>query len=313
MARCLGHENFVGKVDLSPDGKLAVSGGDDEILRFWSVPDGKQVRTVPVADPRERAYIGDVKFSPDSKLVAALVNKPQTHQLRWWDVKAGKELQRPISVERGFSLAFSPNGSKLAVAGDGVQVWDLNTVRKLHDFQFNRSIGRAFRVVFSPDGTRLAAGLHDYGQVGLPIRPLVRVWDVESGKEVFTTHEERSAVNAVAFSPDSTLLAEGGENSREEEPARVHLWDLTRKRLVHALPADKEVIFCLAFHPSGKLLATGGDDSVIRLWDVTSGKLLCKLEGHTDQVDALTFSTDGKTLVSAGRDKFVLIWRIDWK
>src|SRR5207249_1332435 len=43
VAECLGHEDIVTSVTISPDGKLAVSAGDDQTLRFWSVPDGKPI------------------------------------------------------------------------------------------------------------------------------------------------------------------------------------------------------------------------------------------------------------------------------
>jgi sugar lactone lactonase YvrE len=208
-------------------------------------------------------------------------------------------------MQRPFGLAFSPDSTKLAVAGSGVQVWDMQLARKLHDFQFDKSIGRGWRVAFSPDGARLAAALHDFGGSELPKSPKVRVWEVSSGKEIFTAWDEGHA-NAVAFSPDGKLLAAGGEHF-----GMVQIWDLGTKKLVHALRADTHAVFCLAFSSDGNTLASGGTEPAIKFWDVATGKLAGKLEGHTDQVADLAFSADGRILASAGRDKLVLLWRMD--
>ena len=55
-------------------------------------------------------------------------------------------------------------------------------------------------VRFSPDGKRLATSSRD---------STAKVWDAETGQEIFTLKGHTAAVGGVTFSPDGTRLATG--------------------------------------------------------------------------------------------------------
>jgi len=305
--RCEGHQKFVVSVAVSPDGKLVASGSDDQTLRFWKAADGKALRTVSAADRRARGgWVGAVAFAPDGKVVVA--NTP-LRGLQFYDPATGKKVRGHAPLKDGaYGVAFSPNGKLLAAANkDWVRVYGTARGDKLHEFTFDREqIGRAWRVAFTPDGKHLAAALHRFGgreQEG----PLVRVWELATGKEVFTAWEGGHA-NAVAFSPDGKLLAAGGEND-----GAVEVYDWAARKQLARFQADAHVVFCLAFSPDGKKLYTGGNDPQVKRWDAATGKAAGQLAGHTDQIADLALSRDGTVLATGGRDRQVLIWHLDGK
>jgi WD40 repeat protein len=303
--KCEGHKTFVVSVAVSPDGKLVASGSDDQTLRLWRASDGKPLHTVSAADPLVKGgWVGAVAFTPDGKTIVA--NTPRWG-LQFYHPRTGKRAAGPAPLKHGaYGVAFSRDGKLLAAANnDWVRVHDAAKGKTLHQFTFDRcQVGRAWHVAFTPDGKHLAAALHCFGgreREG----PLVRIWELATGKEVFTAWQGGHA-NAVTFSPDGKLLAAGGENDGTVE---VYDW-AANKRLVR-FQADAHVVFCLAFSADGKRLYTGGNDPEVKRWDAATGKAAGKLQGHTDQVADLALSKDGTVLATAGRDGRVLIWHLD--
>jgi RNA polymerase sigma factor (sigma-70 family) len=307
---CVGHAGAVVSVAVSPDGKLVASGSDDQTLRFWNAADGKLIRTVLAADPPVKGgWVGAVTFTPDGETVVANTHTG-AESLQWYNTESGKPAVGRTPLKDGaYGVAFSPDGNLLAAANnDWVRVYDLAKGNKLHEFTFNRKqIGRAWRVAFTPDGKYLAAALENYGyreQVG----PLVRIWDLATGKEVFREWEKSAHARAVAFSPNGKMLAAGGEDN-----GIVEVYDWAAKKWIARFQADARVVFCLAFSPDGKKLYTGGNDPEVKVWNTTTFKAAGKLVGHTDQVADLALSQDGTVLATAGRDGRVLIWHLGAK
>ncbi|HYE97396.1 MAG TPA: protein kinase, partial [Planctomycetota bacterium] len=110
---------------------------------------------------------------------------------------------------------------------------------------------------FSQDGRRLASGSEDRR---------VRIWEVESLRDLGIHMAHPGGVLSVAFSPDGRLLATGAWDGR------VRLWDLSTAAEVRAFEGHSSFIQSLAFGARGLSLASGSHDRTARLWDVEAGK-----------------------------------------
>ena len=103
-------------------------------------------------------------------------------------------------------------------------------------------------------------------------------------------------INAIALSPDDSLLASGGADTQ------LRLWNTATGKSTLLPPNHIAPISALAFAPDGKTLASGSDDHTLRLWRIENGALAPGdpplLEGHTTRITAVAFSPDNKVMVS---------------
>jgi WD40 repeat protein len=148
--------------------------------------------------------------------------------------------------------------------------------------------------VISPDGR--SAAITD----GTPI---IRLWDIGSGKIDCLTGGTRGAA-AAAFSPDGQTLISGGL------AGFIDIWDVPRRQAVASIPAHSARVVSVAISPDGTLAASGSTDNTIKLWNLKAKRWLATLKGHKRPVWVLAFSPDGQTLASGSGDHSVRLWNV---
>jgi WD40 repeat protein/serine/threonine protein kinase len=202
-----------------------------------------------------------------------------------------------------WSLAFSPDGQRLASAGGvwGAEqpsagiVWDVASGKEAFRLVGHR--GMIFSVAWS-SGPRplLATASADRS---------VRLWDATDGKEL-AAFTGPNWFRAVAFSPD------GGRVAAASEDGSVWVWDAVRREALRRLngPAAGSAL-SVAFSPDGKRLAVGRYGSGVQLWDLDEGRLAQTLY-HYGNVLGVAFSPDGR-LASSNWTGTIRLWAPDEK
>jgi WD40 repeat protein len=144
---------------------------------------------------------------------------------------------------------------------------------------------------FTPDSAKLASGSFD---------KTIKLWQIDTGKEIYTFADRLKGVFALAVSPDGKYLASGSWNET------IELWDLATGTLLHNLTQHKESVRSLAISPDSQTLISGSFDRTIVLWHLPDGKVI---ETITDPepIAAISLSPDGKFLVSTGDDGSIKI------
>jgi WD40 repeat protein len=112
-------------------------------------------------------------------------------------------------------------------------------------------------------------------------------------------------VYAIAFSPDSTMVATAGSSPR------IHLWDVqTAKELGCLTIGGEDRVQAIVFSPNGKLLACSNALSrIVRVWSLPDRRLIYRLEAQK-QSSCLAISPDGRVLASVGTGSTCLFWNL---
>jgi WD40 repeat protein len=261
------------------------------------------------AEVKDNRDLFPLSISPDGATVACA-----GETLHVIDVKERREISPPqLDLAEGSidSLAFSPDGTKLAVgtralAQEGVFLIDAASGTKIRSFGVP-GIGywNAYTVAFSLDG-KMLAGPIDYSNSGGGIA----LWDVETGKLVHRLRGLFGNPNCLAFSPDGNRLAATNSD------AEVAVWDITTGNLIgsntvgHIHPPKK-----MRFLPGDHQLATAGDDGTIRIWNLADSRQVRSMHieanrgGSAVEIRGMDVSPNGKYIASSTLlDNSVRLW-----
>lgn len=200
-------------------------------------------------------------FSPDGRYIAAVTDSDLSGAGSFeplalvWDVTTGggPVVQFPFSAASfQRDIAFLPGSQRILVAGsDGTAIIDVTS-----GAQVGQIDGAHPPIAVSPDGRKFAAAT-DVNQ-GLTIG----LFDAASGERSAALAGHRQRLVRLAFSPDGTMLASGGDDRL------VITWDLASEQPSAVYEGHAGGVNALAFNPDGNTLWSGGDDRAIIVWDV---------------------------------------------
>jgi WD40 repeat protein/tRNA A-37 threonylcarbamoyl transferase component Bud32 len=238
-----------------------------------AAPAPKEAPPRRIAQFRPSIRVGVIACSPDGKFIAVANDGPTMILMQ----------NAPAKVADG----WKPTVEILeAASGKSLRVLKLVTAEEesLLAAAQRAPIFEVKSLGFSPDATLLAVGT-SIGQVkifNVQSGELLCAPDDEAGRKADPKADAKFAAlarllgsaDALAFSPDGTLLAVGG-GAFDDVPL---LPDLVERSLRGASGPGR-----------------------LKIWEVNNFKLLRDLSGHTAHVEAVAFSADGKLLASAGR------------
>lgn len=314
----------------SPDGATLVTGEAwltlnlwRGRLRLWQVATGRHLRDLGAFD----ASVDDVAFAANGETVAAALRNGTLALHNASDgAPASLQLSTPPSQQPIVSAAFSPNGALLAAgSADGaLLLWQVDNgvlLQQLTDYT-----GAITSVAISSDGTLVWGESSTSFALGEARTALearngaVQVWGTHDGIQLHKLQATAADgdVEAVALSPDGTLLAAGGSWNLPRQDGAVRLWQMADGGLLRVFEGTQGIAKGVAFAPNGTLLAVaerwttvqGQLDGAVRIWPVDHTTPLQTLEGFDAAAESLAFAPDGQWLAAGLSNGEIRLWQV---
>jgi serine/threonine protein kinase/WD40 repeat protein len=246
-------------------------------VQVWDAATGKELLALPslsgegVKEMIGRSWEECLAISPDGTRLASSVPDGEAREARIWDLATGQILQRWRDVPGTHLLRFSPDGKRLATAGQDsiVRIWELGGKRNESGtppvLELRGHTASVNHILFHPDGTRLVTAAQD---------GTVKVWDM-------TARERTRLLRGQTFVPPIDLRDRAGlivtltgklprpGDTGDSTDAEQTAWDLNGHELhsvhhpVYRSRSGGEYRHALS--PDGKLLA--------RLWQGSEAEL----------------------------------------
>jgi WD40 repeat protein len=197
-------------------------------------------------------------------------------------------------------VAFVP-GKRSVLSGShdhALLLWDLTTGKAIDKFGVHPSEINCLAVTH--DGKRAITGsgqyvIRDGKQV--PADCMIRLFDLETGKELRHFSGHTGPVTSLAMAPDDSCFLSSSYDRT------IRLWDMNTGRVLRSFTGHNKGVQDVVFGADSRTaISAGGIDGTVRVWDLRSGQEIACLRGNTGPVKCVVALPDGKHIISGGGD-----------
>jgi WD40 repeat protein len=191
------------------------------------------------------------------------------------------------------AVAFSPDGSILAVATENgtVELWKFSQGRCIASYKGH--VGSVRTIAFSPDGELMATAGDDRQ---------IKLWRAQGGELWKTLGCADHVISGLTFLDNNLLLA-------ADWRGMLKVYRTEDGFLLFSRVAHDAAVASISISAARNLLVSVSDDYTMKVWDLPDVKSMRTLGGHGGAVDKLAFWPAGNVLVSGEKSGKTLHFR----
>src|SRR6266699_2306128 len=243
------------------------TGGYANVVHLWSIP--KENKLLSYSGHFHE--IQAIAWSPDGTHIASMEGQGMLHV---WNTRTRhatythqfhsayrsilslrSEAKEPIWLPCG--LQWLPQGLRLVFATEWlIEVREATTGEKLSTFEV-RDLHLSHdlhAVAWSPDGKYIAIAI--LKKRADSERTSVHIWNVATGKQIFTYNNHSGFPRDLAWSPDGNRIASACDDG-------IQVWNAFTGTDVFTY---RHPVWCLAWSPDGKYIASSDKDGMVHVW-----------------------------------------------
>lgn len=148
-------------------------------------------------------------------------------------------------------------------------------------------------IVYSPNEKYIATGGYD---------KTIRIWDVETGKEIRKFCGHTSSVMSISYTPDGKYIISGSGDGT------IRIWNVEKGKEIKKI-TENSCVYSISCSPDGKNIVSGSGDKIV-IRNLKTGeriKMLEKFDNKYSNECIVSYSPDGK-YVAVGYSSKITIY-----
>jgi translation initiation factor 3 subunit I len=303
-----GHERPLTHLHFNREGDLLFSCSKDHKPTVWYAATGQRLGTY-------NGHKGSIWHCDSNWDSSLFLTAAADNTAKLWNLESGEELFSFSHMSAVRSVGFATGDQHILTVGDKAMgqepkifIYNLHggDVDRLEDKPIQEFAGHSLKIhraVWGALNTTIISASDD---------ATVRLWDVETGKEIAKAADHSKGINNMSFSKDKTMFI----TSSKDNTAR--LYDTKTMKCMKVYKTDRPVNAAIISPLMPHVILGGGEEAMnVTQTHTRQGKFesifyhlvyqdqLGTIAGHFGPINTLAYNPDGKSFASGAEDGYV--------